>query len=572
MNSAAAQVKDGMALRVGPRVTQVFRVRDGRLEAPGRLIESRGLVPPAASVAEVVGAAPPAVAWIVAGAGKPRLAIDGRAGLNVEAVRATAAAAVRTGATLAGPLISETVAADLFPHEVTRQAPDVLVLTQPVAADKIAALERVLECRPLDSAPLRVIYNGPTAYGHEALTQLPGVHVLTISGASAASGRRVNEDATREALADAVRDHLARGLADAGYPGVPFTSDDVAAVAAAEWLTQNQGQFLRSVDGQGNGLARGGKPRPDLCLVVAELDRAGLYVRSGPRLDVATVDFVGTGSLDLSGNGKRPGGTGRLEGWLPSWDALARRLPYDVDLSDLANMVGTALVRPWSVAETVGEACLGAALLEELLERIQAGWNDIGGQDSPELRRARVVVGTGFGFARLGDPRLGAYSLINVFQPRGISAVVVDPHDRLLVEAVAPDGLEPPSPETTAVCVAPLRFEHDWRRAASDPLAIVTVERESGRSVPRRLTPGTLSVLPLARGEEAELLVEPCRENLDFGAGPGRTWRGRVVGGLLGIVLDGRGRPLDVPPDRAMRITKHREFLAGLGVLRKEEA
>lgn len=563
---------DGIALRVGPRVTHVFRVKHGRIETPGRLVESRGLLPPLAAIAEAVGATPTRVEWIVVGAGKPRLSIDGRAGLNVEAVRATAAAAVRTGATLAGPLISEAVAADLFSHEVARQAPDILVLTQPAAGDKITSLARVLEHRSPDAPPLRLIYNGPSAYRQDELAKLPGAQLESISGASAASGRRVNEDATEEALAGAVRDHLSRSLAAAGYPEAPSLSDDAAAVAAAGWLRDSQGQFLKLTDGNGNGPRRGSRPRPDVCLVVAELDRVGLYVRSGSRLDVATVDFVGTGSLDLSGNGKRPSGAGRLEGWLPTWESLAQRLPYAVDLSDLANLVGTALVRPWAVTETVGEACLGAALIEELLGRIQASWSDLGGQDAPELGRTRLLVGTGFGFARLGDPRLGAYSLINVFQPRGVTVVAVDPHDRLLVEAAAPEGFERRSPETTAVCVAPVRLEHDWRRAASDPLAIVTLEHEHGRPVPRRLNPGSLSVIPLPLGEEAELTVEPCRDDLDFGAGAGRTWRGKVSGGVLGIVLDGRGRPLGMPQDRAMRITKQREFLAGLGVFRKEEA
>ncbi len=54
---------------------------------------------------------------------------------------------------------------------------------------------------------------------------------------------------------------------------------------------------------------------------------------------------------------------------------------------------------------------------------------------------------------------------------------------------------------------------------------------------------GEIKVVDLAQGSRAELRIVPTRR-FDVGAGKGKSWSGTVEGGPVGIVLDGRGRPL----------------------------
>jgi hypothetical protein len=70
---------------------------------------------------------------------------------------------------------------------------------------------------------------------------------------------------------------------------------------------------------------------------------------------------------------------------------------------------------------------------------------------------------------------------------------------------------------------------------------------------------GQVQVVPLARGTDAELVIEP---------GPGVTLGtsrrsprivARATGGSVGIVLDGRGTPIGLP----RRADDRREVLAG---------
>jgi len=556
---------ESLALSVGARVSRLFRVEASRLVPASSTIENRGEVSPPKAFG-LDGRRPD---WIVCGADVPRVTIDGRTLMNPATIRATAAAALRAGAVVAGPVPSEAVATNLFVQELTRQRTDILVLTQPIAGEKSRLLAKAFKQKAFGHRTLSVIYNGPPGYKLPEFDDLEGCVFTQVQGSAPGGRDRIDITATERALEDAVKLHLGARLAEAGYGGVEFS----AAGAAAALTTRRLRRVLEWIDSpHGNGNGVNGAPPADVCLVTAEPDRAELYAVSGERLDVASVDFTGTSSTDLLDKERaRPGNAGR-EGWLPEWSSLADRLPFGVDQTDLANATATALVDPWSIPASVGEASLGAALVEELLVRILSKWQTAAGRDAPDLSRCRFIVGAGFGLTRLGSPAHAAYTLLNVFQPVGVAVVAVDTDGALLAETAAPGGVDRRLPEPVAVCVAPVKARLDWHRAGSDPWAIVTVEREDGRQNPRRLTPGTLATIPLPPGESATLIVEPCHRGIDFGAGPGRVWKGTVPGGVVGIVLDGRGRPLRHPVDAAMRVTMQREWLTALGVLRKEDA
>ncbi|HCW51089.1 MAG TPA: hypothetical protein DGR79_03335 [Clostridiales bacterium] len=581
-----------LALLIGRRTATLFDVREGCFTVKAGPVEHHGAVPRP----EALGLTGGSPGWIVSAVGVPRVAVDGRSSLGAEAVRETAAALARQGAEPAGPLPTEAVVLDLFTHELSRQAPDALVLTQPIAGDKSRALVHWLRRRAASGRGggrgFPVLYNGPPTYRHPELESAEGCLFRYIGSNPGAAGRRWDPEPTERALGDLVRDHLGSVLEAAGYPGVPSTAAGAAAARAAEWLCASLAEYIDQGPGgtgrrEAPGGVRGAGGGPEVCVVMAELDRAAVYTMPGPppsggprtpagtaqaRPGVATVDFVGTGTVDLLADGRlRQGDTGR-EGWLPSWESLARRIPFELHPSDLANLTGTALTRPGAVAGSVGEACLGGALTEELVARVLSRWETATGRRGEDFGRLRLIAGTGFGLVRLGDARLAAFHLLNALQPGGVSLIIADADGSLLVRAAAPLEAFRRLPEPTFICVSPHRATHDWQRAGTDPWAIVTVEREDGRPLTRRLTPGTVTRVPLAAaGEWVTLTVEPCLRRLDFGAGPGRVWRGRVRGGEAGLILDGRGRPLTLPQEPRLRVTKQREFLAALGILQREE-
>ena len=96
------------------------------------------------------------------------------------------------------------------------------------------------------------------------------------------------------------------------------------------------------------------------------------------------------------------------------------------------------------------------------------------------------------------------------------------------------------------VCIAPRGAGRPGR-----PCMTVTVEGPSGAQE-YQVQCGELKLVPLASNEEAHVTVEPAR-GFDCGAGRGRRVTAQVQGGEAGIILDGRGRPLQWPEDETER-------------------
>jgi len=100
------------------------------------------------------------------------------------------------------------------------------------------------------------------------------------------------------------------------------------------------------------------------------------------------------------------------------------------------------------------------------------------------------------------------------------------------------------------------------------PVLRLRLDREGkGDSLEGEVRYGQLVSVPLAQGEYARLTLRPERGfDLGFG-GPGRAGVLRVAGGALGLVVDARGRPLQVPSDPGKRRELNQKWLWDIGGL-----
>ncbi len=63
---------------------------------------------------------------------------------------------------------------------------------------------------------------------------------------------------------------------------------------------------------------------------------------------------------------------------------------------------------------------------------------------------------------------------------------------------------------------------------------------------------GEIKLIKLAEREEAKAMIIPAKE-YDVGAGPGKELESTVSGGVAGVLLDARGRPLYLPDEEDQR-------------------
>jgi hypothetical protein len=162
------------------------------------------------------------------------------------------------------------------------------------------------------------------------------------------------------------------------------------------------------------------------------------------------------------------------------------------------------------------------------------------------------------GGGALGDaptPAQGMLLLLDAIQPVGLSTIILDRsnllpmlgaasvHNSLLPVQVLESGAFQ-SLGTAVSMVTP--------RMPGPVIARARLSYDNGTDVRADIKYGDLEVLPLPAGQSAKLSIQP-QSGADAGFGPGRPGTLTVNGGEMGIVIDGRGRPLVLPEDAGLR-------------------
>jgi hypothetical protein len=97
------------------------------------------------------------------------------------------------------------------------------------------------------------------------------------------------------------------------------------------------------------------------------------------------------------------------------------------------------------------------------------------------------------------------------------------------------------------------------------PVLRLKMSSDSGHDLSLDIKQGSLEVIPLSLGQTAKLHLQPLhRYDVGMG-GPGRSGGLRVMGGALGVIIDARGRPLQLPEDLERRQELYKKWLWTLG-------
>lgn len=157
--------------------------------------------------------------------------------------------------------------------------------------------------------------------------------------------------------------------------------------------------------------------------------------------------------------------------------------------------------------------------------------------------------------------------LLDAIQPVGISSIILDQNNLLPILGAAADYnrllpvqvLESGAFMSLGTVVSVISSVNYGTPAVKARLAY-----DDGDDARVVVKYGGLEVLPLGVGRTARLTLQPLRRS-NIGNGPGRTAAVRVTGGVMGVVIDARGRPLVLSDDPARRRELYRKWLWALG-------
>lgn len=235
--------------------------------------------------------------------------------------------------------------------------------------------------------------------------------------------------------------------------------------------------------------------------------------------------------------------------------------------SEIRDRLMNRRVRPWVMPQSASDLIFESALARAAVQHALGNNAAEGGAVRP-LAIGGLVIGCGAAIAQAPTDGLAALNLLDVLEPAGVVTLVVD---RLSVlpqlgalgasfpmaasQVLLTDGLY-----RLGTCVAT-----EGVIGQSEMAVKMLIERSDGGSVEVEVPSGALHVIPLRANEEAGLKVKPHKK-LDVGAGRGEMVSLKVKGGSVGIIVDARGRPINLPSqpkDRLSWFTQWRRSVGG---------
>jgi len=255
---------------------------------------------------------------------------------------------------------------------------------------------------------------------------------------------------------------------------------------------------------------------------------------------------------------------------------VARWVPFDMDETILTNRIGNKMIRPTTIPQSLEALIIEQAIAREALrlsfeqhkefavhlkgvqqERTisDAFEQTSSGNTLVNLMELDMLVGSGGVLSHAPRRHQAARMLIDAFLPEGITQLAVDSifmmpqlgilstiHAKAAVEVFEKDCLI-----RLGTCVAPV-----GKQKENQPLMHYEITLESER-ISGDLLPGELKLIE-APFEPFRAVFTPAK-GIDIGAGKNEALETKVYGGVVGIILDGRGRqPFSIPAEPADRV------------------
>jgi hypothetical protein len=237
---------------------------------------------------------------------------------------------------------------------------------------------------------------------------------------------------------------------------------------------------------------------------------------------------------------------------------LARWLPIAIDELAVADALQNLHARPGTLPQTDDELVILHAAVRQLL--VQATGDASGGSEL--FDGADLLIGAGRSIAAAPRPAQAAQLLVDGIRPLGVTQLALDTAG-VLAPLGALDGTE--IAEGMSMLrddlLVPLGTSVVCRGGRAGQIVMrVRVRRAGWPDIgPVEVRSGQVQLIPLARGHEADLEIELLNGAvLGTGRSASRV-HASASGGVVGLILDGRGIPLTLP----RRSDDRRAVLAG---------
>lgn len=263
---------------------------------------------------------------------------------------------------------------------------------------------------------------------------------------------------------------------------------------------------------------------------------------------------------------------------------VMRWVPFELNELDVRNRIKNKMIRPTTVPQSLQDLKLEQAIAREALrlafeqhksfavslkgvqqERTISDAFDqsASGETLVDMMDLNLLVGSGGVLSHAPRRQQAAMMLIDGFLPEGVTRLAVDsifmmPQLGVLAEVhekAATEVFEKDCLIHLGTLVAPV-----GTAAQGKPCLKLEVQLPDGTQISDDIPFGQMRVYPLAAGEIVQAKVTPTRA-FDAGAGPGKPMDVRLSGGVVGLMVDTRGRPFTLSTSESERIARLDEWV-----------
>ncbi|HSV86651.1 MAG TPA: glutamate mutase L [Levilinea sp.] len=178
-------------------------------------------------------------------------------------------------------------------------------------------------------------------------------------------------------------------------------------------------------------------------------------------------------------------------------------------------------------------------------------------EQSPKLGKAfEPILASGAVFSMAASPVQALLMLLDGIQPAGVTTLILD-QNSLIASLGAITGINPILPVqllesrsflNLATVISPIS-----RAKYGTPILQATLEYDEGNESRIEVLQGSITALPLRQGQVARIHLQALRPVEIDPRGKRGLGSFKIVGGVCGVVLDARGRPLRLPADASRR-------------------
>jgi uncharacterized protein (TIGR01319 family) len=242
-------------------------------------------------------------------------------------------------------------------------------------------------------------------------------------------------------------------------------------------------------------------------------------------------------------------------------EEIVRWIPMNVSPNYVIDYIQNKIVHPGTLPathqDTYIEQALGRVILARAVQDTMSSFpKNAHRLEANTLPVFDPIVISGGVFTNAPSPAHSLLMILDALQPTGIQRILLDKNHlspglgaaSSVVPALISQLLFDPTVFINlGFVVSPIS-----RARQGAPVLQIRVQYEAGHETTIKVHQGNIQSIPIPIGQRALVYLDPLSRS-NIGLGPGRSTSMQVVGGLFGLVIDARGRPLDLPKSAEVR-------------------